>query len=219
MSVHTATKELVSYLFGSPDRDRLAGAIAETWVDLGNQIGNHHIRSGDADQLKEPWARATYQFLRQSEKYLAEWDLQQGWTALLSAQRSLLSNPDDPDRVERAAIALRREAEKVTGWRAKAIEDLICSSKGELRQDLQTRPLNKQVHERVISALGLRDDRFHTTYFKILLRRRHLFQLFLAVWIGVATCLLLSYLIPLPEPLNDTKSCGCHSVWRVRGMS
>ncbi len=203
MSIYISTKRLANYLFGSPDRDRLAGAITETWVEFDNQI-----RSGNSIQFTEPWVRAAYQFLLQSEEYLADWNVHQGWVALLSAQRALLSGSADGGRIEVAAIALRREAEKITGWRSKAIEDLICGSKGELRQDLQITPpdkLDSRAHERVISALSLRDDRFHTTYFKIMLRRRHLFQLFLALWISIASCLLLSYLGWLPPPLDNRK--------------
>jgi hypothetical protein len=85
------------------------------------------------------------------------------------------------------------------GYRLAVIEDLICGPKGELRPELRSEP------ERVIDALTLRDKQFHTTYFRILLRRRHLLQLFAILCLGIATCLVLSYLGVLPAPFTNTK--------------
>lgn len=259
MTIYTSAKELMSYVFSSPDRDRLAGAISETWVDLDTQI----CLGGD---LTQPWARAAYQFLLHSESYLADWDLQQGWIALRSAQRALLSSPSDSGRIERAEIALRREAEKITGWRAKAIEDLIGSSKGKFREKSEAESAGKSdKHDKrdippksdspddpgkkdqgdksdepakaqgpakdqrdkpktdepekacVLAALDLRDDRYHTDYFKILMRRRHLFQLFLILWISITLCLILSYFKFLPPPLNGTKLVAAVVLFGVLG--
>jgi hypothetical protein len=122
---------------------------------------------------------------------------QQGWIALTAAQRALLSDPRAVDQIQRVAIALRREAAKVSGWRAKAINDLICDSKGDLLPSLMNDP------NRVIDALALRDDQFHTTYFKIGLRRRHLGVISAILWVAIALCLLLSSLMVLPAPLDD----------------
>ena len=115
--------------------------------------------------------------------------------------RSNVLNSKAPEGLQLAAIELRREAEKVSGWRAKAIADLICDEKGELRKDIFTRPARM----RVINALALRDDQFQTNYLKILLRRRHLFRLFLLLLTGIAASLLLSYFDILPPPFNKVE--------------
>jgi uncharacterized membrane protein len=187
----------VNRRFGSPERERLAGAIAETRIRLNLEAGGI-----DPGESTKPWVHTADEFLTSSEQYLDARNIHQGWVSLTSAQRAILSHSDDPE-VERAAIALWREANKVTGWRAKAIGDLICSPKGELLPELRARPIPAESRERVISAVALRDDEFHTTYFKILLRRRHLFQLFLFLWLGVALCLLLSVSKVLPAPFDD----------------
>ena len=69
----------------------------------------------------------------------------------------------------------------------------------------------------VIAALDLRDDRYHTNYFKILMRRRHLFQLFLIFWISITLCLILSYFKFLPPPLNGTKLVAAAVLFGVLG--
>jgi hypothetical protein len=69
----------------------------------------------------------------------------------------------------------------------------------------------------VIAALDLRDDRYHTNYFKILMRRRHLFQLFLILWISITLCLILSYFKFLPPPLNGTKLVAAVVLFGVLG--
>ena len=135
-------------VFGSPDRDRLAGAISEAWIEFDRQIQ----RDGPV-VLTEPWARAACRLLLQADGYLADWNLQQGWVALRSAQRAMLTNPNDKDSISRAAIVLRREAEKITGWRSNAIKDLIGEPTGELEP------------KRVIDALSaarrsIQHDRF-----------------------------------------------------------
>jgi hypothetical protein len=107
----------------------------------------------------------------------------------------MLRNPNDKDRISREVIELRREAdtEKFTPWRALTIKDLI----GETGDEPEL--------ERVIHAVSLRDDQYDTTYFKIALRRRHLFQLFLLLLLGIGLCVLLSVLGKLPEPFDHPK--------------
>src|SRR5207249_3683747 len=73
-----------------------------------------------------------------------------------------------------------------------------CDDKGHLRSSLNQEP------RRVIEAIALRDDSFNTTYFKILLRRRSLMQLFLLLLVAIAVTIVLSALGALPEPLAET---------------
>lgn len=200
MTFFTAVKSLQIFFFGSPGRDRLTGAIASAWVELDQQL-----QRGGSAQLTEPWARAAYRHLLEADRCVSRGDTHNGWHFLLSAQRAIVSNPHDSDGIYRTAVMLRREASKITGWRAKAIDDLICNSEGKLRDGLQKDQITPAMRDRVVSALALRDDQFHNNYYKILLRRRSLFQLFLALWLGVAMCLVLSFAGLLSAPFNDKR--------------
>jgi hypothetical protein len=142
--------------------------------------------------LTKPWAQAACRLLLQADSYLADWDIQQGWVALQSAHRMLLQR-NDTASLSSAVITLRREVDKIPGWRAAAIKELLGDEQATLEPN------------RVIAALSLRDDEFNTTYFKILLRRHHLFNLFLILIVGIGLCLLLTYIEALPPPFTSTK--------------
>jgi hypothetical protein len=179
-------------VFGSPEHDRLEGGIRATWIAFDSQIHQSGPQS-----LTEPWARMASRYLAEANDCLQSGQAQQGWIALTAAQRALLCDPSAVDQIQRIAIALRRETAKVSGWRAKAINDLICDSKGDLLPNLKDDP------KRVIDAIALRDDQFQTTYFKIGLRRRHLGVISAILWVSIALCLLVSFLKVLPSPFND----------------
>ena len=194
--------------FASPDRSRLAAAIQESWGELERQINeaDRVAERGEtsaqtkyeANVLTEPWARAAYRYLLRAEHHLIAGDLQQGWIAAQAANRVMLLNPRDPERPGRVAVALTRETNKLSGWRAKAIEDLLSIPKGN--------PVGtKREKMNVIDAVALRDDAFNTTYFKISLRRRHLWNLFWLLCSITVLVLLLSWRDLLPDFLNDTK--------------
>jgi hypothetical protein len=74
----------------------------------------------------------------------------------------------------------------VTGWRAKAISDLICDKEGALRKIDSPNDIF-----RVVDAVGLRDDHFNNSYFKILLRRRYLVVLLLILLLTVVFCIFM----------------------------
>jgi len=215
MNTHTSAKW--RWLFISPNRSRLAGAIQDLWTELDHQIyeaalpaqtsesSAHPIYEPparptyDARALKEPWARSANQYLLRAEHHLAGGDFQQGWIAVQAANRVMLLNPRDPERADRVATALKREVNnKLSGWRAKAIEDLLCIPKGS-SPDTKIGTMN------VIDAVALRDNAFNTTYFKISLRQRHLWHLFCLLCAILVVVLLFSSLCLLPDFLNDTK--------------
>src|SRR5262245_31950727 len=130
MTIHTATCTLMYKVFGSPNRDRLAGEISEAWREFDRQVRR------DGSDLAEPWARAACWSLLQADGYLVDWNIQGGWVALQSAKRALLSRPNNEGGLSRAATMLRREAtKKITGWRADAIKDLLNESAGELQPE------------------------------------------------------------------------------------
>jgi len=195
-------------LVGSPERDRLANFITETWADL-----DREVHSGGAAVLTEPWARSAYALLLRAEAHLAAWQIQGAWAASLAAQRDILSNPHNPERIQRTAINLRREGDKITGWRAKAIRDLICGPEDDLIS------IGPEQLMRVIGAVALRDDFYQNTWFKILLRRRHLFSLFLILWITIVVFLVLSWLKVLPDFLGDISQVGMVVLFGVLGAA
>lgn len=208
MVTHVLAKKIGRAIFGSPDYDRLAGAIEVAKIDF--------------YKTNEDWANPAKQYLKIAEGYLQEWNIQQGWAAFKAAQRAILMNPNDPDAVRRAAIVLRREAKKLDDWRAEAIKDLICNSEGKLREDLgnlDDKSLADNLRARVLDAIALRDDGANTTYHKISLRRRSLFQLFLVLSIGIVICLALSYYKKIPAPFNETQRIAAVILFGVLGAT
>jgi 8-oxo-dGTP diphosphatase len=175
-------------IWNAPERARLEGAIRDFEIDL---------QQAAAVSRREEWWSCANQRLNRARQYLAAENFHQGWVSVNSAHRALLLDTSDPDRVYRAAVGLRRDLVKVSGRRAKAIKDLICDDKGALLPDLVKAP------KRVIEAVALRDDQFETNYFKIALRRRHLFLLFVLLLAGILLTLVLSLSNVLPAPFNQ----------------
>lgn len=199
----------MKYLFWkSPDRCRLDGVIKDAAITLAQ-------RGADAEAQKEEWWTTANRHLTQAREYLAAGHIHQGWVSVQSAQRALLLNSRIPDELQLAAIQLRREAAKLSGWRAKAIRDLICDEQGELRTDISA----GHSRMRVINAVALRDDQFQTDYFKILLRRRHLLLLFLLLLAGIAASLLLSSLDILPHPFDNVDLMAGVMLFGVMGAA
>jgi hypothetical protein len=206
MAMYIICKKCAASVFGSPDYQRLEAAIAEAKINLGQQTA----------------ASVATQHLKKAEEYMAEWNIQQSWGALMSAQRAMLLDPEDPDRLRRTAIMLRQEADKLSGWRARAIQDLICGPKGELLDELKKidgAAVSSAMGKRVIDAVALRDDSANNTYLKISLRRRSLFQLFLVISIGILSFLVLSMLQMLPPPFSDPKAVSAAILFGVLGAA
>jgi len=208
MSFLIRIRDWAARLVGSLEHDRLANFIAEAWADF-----DREVQSTGPTVFTEPWARSAYTFLLNAQAHLSGWQIEKGWAAALSAQRAVLSNPHNPERIQRVAMTLRREADKITGWRAKAIQDLIGGPKGGMI------PSGPGELMRVIDAVALRDDFSQNTWFKILLRRRHLFNLFLILWITISLCLVLSWLHVLPGFLGDVSQVSTVILFGVLGAS
>jgi len=121
-----------------------------------------------------------------------------GWGAALAGQRAILTNPQALDRVQRAAVALRREAAaKIDGWRGKVIADLLGDADGELTT------VSDKDAMRVIDAIALRDDASQNTWYKIMLRRRHLRSLFALLCVAIAVTVALAWRPGLGEYLGS----------------
>jgi hypothetical protein len=179
-------------LFPGPEKERLRQGIDEAWADF-----DHQIRCYGRKRLETSWAQSAVHNLLDAEQKLAAGKTAPGWISTHAAQRAILSNPENPERAVRAAVALRREKEKVTGWRANVITDLIGDSNG-------CTPVDIAKHQRhIVEALAVRDDYFRNNYFKISLRRRHLIQVACFLWFGILACVVASYRGVLPPPYDD----------------
>jgi len=198
-------REITEWIFGAPERDRLMAAIADAQIEIDRQRSANPYAT---------WTEAAGKHLDNAKAYSADWNVQQGWASLMAAERVMLAS-GGPDRIMRMATILRREADKISGWRAKAIDDLIGESRNDHKQkkkeakdqsedsdDNALPDVSADFRSRVVEAAALRDDQANTTYFKILMRRRHLFQLFLVLWPGIAAFLWLVHSGRLPEPFN-----------------
>jgi len=183
-----------------PERRRLNGAI-----------GSFEIKLAQVDP-GAAWKEAAALYLDRARAHLRSRNYHEGWISLQAAERLVLANSDD-ETIELAAIELRHEAAKVAGWRADAIEDLICNQQGELRENIAAQ------RWRVIRAAALRDDQFQTNYFKIQLRRNHLFRLFLLLLASIVITLLLSSCEILPAPFNNIGTMTGVVLFGVLGAS
>jgi hypothetical protein len=201
-SLHIIAKSASAWLFGSIERDRLVGEISRAWIEFDDLI----LRESE-NGITEPWARCVVRNLLEAESSVLHWDLQQGWMALNAALRSLLERPGADEEVEAKALTLRREMVKMSGWRVKAIADLLG--------DHNSKPTKASV----IHALALRDDQSATNYFKIMLRRRHLISLFAFMSLGLLICLLLSSLNLLSPFLSNTQEIAAVFLFGILGAS
>jgi len=172
-------KDLISSLSKTPELDRLASAVAQAWIDLDKQVGAARtpttacVHSPDA--LRTGGSRPTDPNALAAQKYL------------------ILA--DHIDKVQRAAVGLRREAKKISGWRGDAIIDFLDKAK-------TPDPKAPWDVKWILDAVALRDDYFQTTYFKITLRRRHLRRLSVGLAAMLALFLVLSWFGVFDEVLD-----------------
>jgi hypothetical protein len=174
---------LSRWFSNAPERDRLSAAIKDAEIAFS--------QSGPQEQEK-PLSRSVQKHLDEARTYLTDKkNLHQGWSSLGSANRLMLLLPNNQQDPETVAKELLRETEaKLTGWRAKAITDLISNGEGEAKEELDW--------ETVVHALKIRDDQFATDYFKLVLRRHHLETI-----IAVLVACVLAALLVLSFPLNN----------------
>lgn len=189
MNRRSIARRLSRLLCGNPDQD-LHGKISA-------ERSKWELADKTASTQAAKWYRDADCYLAEAKRRLDEGDAHEAWGALQAAQRSMLLASQDPVELHNAAVKLHREMEKVSGWRFKAMTDLICDG-GRVLTDFKGPPEQR----RLFDAIALRDDYFQNNYFKIMLRGRHLGWLSLMLWIGIATVLLLSFWGRLPTPFK-----------------
>jgi hypothetical protein len=167
----------------TPERLRLDAAIKDAEIALS---------SAKTQEQQERWWLRARRHLEQAQIYLAYGHLHQGWTSLGSANRLMLLDPDNQHTPQMVAIELECETrKKLTGWRADAILALISVKENIPRM-------------RVAHALAIRDSQFETDYFKIVLRRRHLQLLFVALFLVLVSTIVVFHILCKP-PFIDIK--------------
>src|SRR5688572_27579528 len=112
-------KNLWIWLFGFPQHERLRNALDEYEIKL------QHRLNGQLFVSATPWAKAAKDCLERARTALVESRFDSGWQHLLTAQ-SLEIWEFTEEEVLTARQALYREAEKLGGWRKKAVESLLC---------------------------------------------------------------------------------------------
>jgi hypothetical protein len=179
---------------GSPEYDRLASSIARNRTRFEAMQRLTCVDNADGND----WVLIADRNLRKAEQDSETGHFDNAWIALTEAKQSMLRGPLSPQAANTIAITLRREADaKLSGWRAKAVRDLICDAENEVRVDLADR------RENLVEALRLLDDQFETTRHRISLRRRHLQNLLCFLLLALVAIGTLSALGHLPGKFSD----------------
>jgi 8-oxo-dGTP pyrophosphatase MutT (NUDIX family) len=191
-------------LFGkSRPYHRLAGSLAAYREELEYRISQsqpHH----EADQL---WTRAAHRLLDSAQAELNNDNLDEGWKCLMAAQRLELFGLTDEVRLVRAKM-LRAEADKVGGWRQKAIEAILDD------ECLKQRQVSA---ERLYEAQLLRDEKSHNQYYKMGLLQDQL-QILLRV-VGLTMLVVLGLAASGIAPLGDWRMLAAVALFGVMGAS
>jgi hypothetical protein len=204
MSVRVAIRKTFWYVFGSSDRDRLTTTVQQTRIDFNKRSGRTETESP-----LQAWESAVLAHLAHAEACVRNCALEDGWASVQAAQRELtMSQKDDQAALHRLGLILLREADtdKIGGWRARTMHDLLCGEDWELKGDLGV--------EDVVAAMALRDDKYNTTFRRIDLRRRHLTDLLLILLVAMAALVALSFsgevadYLPPPYVLLLAGLCG-----------
>lgn len=190
----TSRTRFFTRFFSSPDKDRLEGFITEIAGCLNAQLDGK-----PAATIDEQWAKSAAKLLGEARALVSLHNTQAAWSAALAARRAVLSNPRERERLRCSAIMLRREVDKLSGWRAKAIRDLICDDKGTLQN------FEEKCFENIIEAMALRDDASQNVWYKIHLRRRHLWILSSILWLSIGALAGAIYERQLPDFLLNHK--------------
>jgi hypothetical protein len=145
------------------------------------------------DRLDEVWRQDEVIMARietslcKAEESVSRGDIQAGWACSLAARRMhLLTAP--PDRVFAESRALCVQAERLSGWQGKAIQQLLSVKEGaELR--------DQNVLLRV--ACELRDEALQDKYHRVDILREQLYRLGAMLAFAVIVLLVLAIQLPV----------------------
>lgn len=181
----------INLFFGSPEAERLQSSIQRLHRTL------QAIETNDFHNTAPPsWLISAKAHLEDATFFSKKRRYDNGWKSYQAAKYAHLSAEKNSAIIYNRAIAARREAaKKLAGWRLRAVNDLLCDRKGKLKGDIAKRL------EDVISAVRLIDDEFNTVRHRILLRRRHLVNLFFIIAITLGVFVVLSAKKVLPGDL------------------
>jgi hypothetical protein len=164
-------------------RNRLAYARLDREVE---SLDLHLKESFDTDAQGSPWFKESSSQLLLARKFLLEVNLEGGWYCLHAARR-LLIHGMDPEELDCGAIEIRKESEKLSGWRKEAITALLVGAKG-------VTPLH------LIQATKVRDGYNENQYHRIWITQNQLASLAILAAIAISTELLALILL---QPSNS----------------
>jgi hypothetical protein len=195
MTVRRRLTEWIRCIFGSPNYDRLVSEIAQTDFELKQEIESG---AGDAKVLA-----SAKTLLDEAKKSLKTNDLQTGWVLITATQREVL-RASNIEAFRRRKIELRHETEsKIGGWRKKAIKDFLDAADTALTGSTGGGSKENDAKDYIINALAIRDNCFHNDYFKLTLRKWHLFNLSVVIWTALLIILILSFIQKIPQPFQN----------------
>jgi hypothetical protein len=101
-----------------------------------------------------PWAAAAHDQMKSAEKYLSDRDIEGGWFCLHAAKRHAVFGFSDEEVAIRSSI-LRKEGDKLLGWRREALLELLSGNEVEKSRD------------RLVQAMAIKDEASADQYHKI----------------------------------------------------
>jgi hypothetical protein len=132
-----------------------------------------------AGTLSKQGYAAVNAVLRDAHSAVDQWDLERGWKCFHAAQRMELLFLESAE-LDAAAAAIGKEAEKLTGWRKKAVEEI-----------LENRTL--LAAGGVFRAALIRDEHFNNEAYKDGLRRGSALRLAVLLIVVLGALLALAY--------------------------
>ncbi len=178
---HADQSEIVSTVYGKDTEEATSSWLARVWRTRGASVlqATRWRRLGaEVDAYRgEMEGRALAQerlsavlppirsLLRHARQALDGGDIDRGWRCLHAARRLELLGLDDPE-LQAEAQTIREEADKLHGWRKKAVTALVTPGEGAVT------PLSS-----VFRAAVLRDEHYDNQAHKDALRRGHAVRL------------------------------------------
>ena len=162
-SSHQKRSFFLSWIMGERAYARLRREFLTFQVDLNYLAG----RQGSDRR----WIESANLELERAREFLELKDVEGGWHCLHAAQRYAIHGLDSEQLADRAVL-LSAEKQKLSPWRAKAIETLLSDK-------------SKLTAERLIEATKLRDDHDANQYHKIWLTADQLGLLSYTSFIGL----------------------------------
>ena len=177
-----------------PSNNALYHRIAGSILAYRTELEHRKCSAEGLDRDNPCWIVSAIKLLTDAERCMNNGDIDEAWKCFHATQRMEVYSMDTDQIIVKAAL-MRSEAEKIGGWRQKAIQELldIKTLFSSPPQNLKEMPPSGVV-EKVIQSALLRDECFQNQAHKDALVKEHIRFLSL-VAITVVVMLLLFWLI------------------------